>query len=122
VCFLSYPLDAIPALPGYVRLALEGPLLTSADAEAGLLLLDATWRLVAPIEAGFRHVPPRTLPPALTAYPRDSKLFQDPAGGLASIEALYLAHRILGRSLDLLAGYPYADFFVARNGWSVRKG
>ena len=42
--FMSYPVAQPPPLHGYIRLAAEGPELSSADAEYGLLLLDASWR------------------------------------------------------------------------------
>jgi ribosome biogenesis protein Tsr3 len=59
---------------------------------------------------------PRRLPPLVTAYPRKSKLFEDPERGLASIEALYAALVLLGNLRpDLLADYRWAKEFVERN-------
>ena len=57
---------------------------------------------------------PRALPKSLqTAYPRKSKLNNDPGAGLASIEALYAALRILGRRDDsLLSDYHWREEFL----------
>ena len=58
----------------------------------------------------------RRLPPLESAYPRKSKVFQEPAQGLASVEALYAAVRILeGPRGDLLDGYHWAHDFLAAN-------
>jgi pre-rRNA-processing protein TSR3 len=117
VVFLSFPARQRPALGGYVRLAAEGPLLSAADAAAGVLLLDGSWRWAAAMERDFADVPPRSLAGWRTAYPRVSKLGTDPDNGLASVEALFLAHHLLGRPTDgLLAHYRWADEFLAANG------
>ena len=64
----------------------------------------------------FAHVPARFLRGYRTAYPRASKLGTDPDNGLASIEALYLAYRILGRPTDgLLDHYHWASDFLTLN-------
>jgi pre-rRNA-processing protein TSR3 len=108
--FPNMPYD----LAGYVRLGLGGPLLSETDTESGLLVLDGTWRHVGPMERAFASIPVRTLPPIATAYPRTSKLTADPDGGLATIEAIYAAYRILGRDTHgLLDQYHWADEFVA---------
>ena len=58
----------------------------------------------------------RSLPPLLTAYPRKSQVFEDPERGLASIEALYAAVRILyGPRPELLEGYRWGDEFLRMN-------
>jgi pre-rRNA-processing protein TSR3 len=102
---------------GYVRLSVDGPPLTAADAEQGILLIDGSWRHAARMHAHFAAVPPRSLPGYRTAYPRVSKVFEDPPEGLASVEALYLAYRILGRPIDgLLGGYRWRDRFLDLNG------
>jgi pre-rRNA-processing protein TSR3 len=103
-------------LGGYVRLGLGGPELSRADAACGLLVLDGTWRWVRPMESAFADVPVRSLPALQTAYPRSSKLFSDPTAGLATIEALYAALRILGRDVNgLLRHYAWGDEFLRRN-------
>jgi pre-rRNA-processing protein TSR3 len=115
--FLSYPLKDRPPLDNYVRLAAEGPLLSEADAGCGILLLDGSWRRAGAMTRAFHDVPPRSLHGFRTAYPRVSKLGTDPENGLASVEALFLAHHLLGRpTAELLAHYRWADEFLALNG------
>jgi pre-rRNA-processing protein TSR3 len=101
---------------GYVRLSVDGPPLTPADAERGILLIDGSWRHAARMHAHFAAVPPRSLPGYRTAYPRVSKVFEDPPEGLASVEALYVAYRMLGRPTEgLLDGYRWRDRFLELN-------
>ncbi len=117
--FVRFPDPCPVPLEGYVRLGLGGPELSPEDADHGLLILDGTWKLAARMEPFYKDLPVRSLPPVKTAYPRVSQLYQDPAGGLATIEAVYLAHQIMGRSLDgLLDEYYWKDEFLAVNGWS----
>jgi pre-rRNA-processing protein TSR3 len=109
---------SVVPLKGYVRLAADGPELSVADRDQGILLLDASWRWADAMVAEFAHVPPRSLHGVATAYPRVSKLGTDPDNGLASIEALYAAYHRLGRPTDgLLASYRWADEFLKRNGY-----
>jgi pre-rRNA-processing protein TSR3 len=116
--FLNYPVADRPALEGYVRLAADGPPLSAADAAAGLLLLDGSWRWAASMTRDFAEVPPRSLSGYRTAYPRASKLGTDPDNGLASVEALYVAYRLLGRpTVGLLDHYRWAAEFLRLNGW-----
>lgn len=110
-------------LQNYIRLAVDGPPLGESDATCGILLLDGTWRHAERMETHFRHVPPRSLAGFHTAYPRVSKLFRDPSGGLASAEALYIAYRLTRRPSDgLLDAYHWRDRFLELNGWSERRG
>jgi pre-rRNA-processing protein TSR3 len=115
--FLFYKHPRRPdALAGYVRLGINGPPLSVADASSGLLLLDGTWRWAERMEANVAEVPVRSLPRFVTAYPRTSRVFDDPDGGLATVEALYAALTILQRdTTGLLAHYPFAADFLARN-------
>src|SRR5258708_11038693 len=116
--FLGYPVANRPPLAGYVRLAAEGPVLGEADAGAGLLLLDGSWRWAGSMTRDFLDVPPRSLRGYRTAYPRTSKLGTDPDNGLASVEALFVAYRLLGRPTErLLDHYRWAAEFLAANGW-----
>ncbi len=118
--FLNYPVAKRPVLDGYVRLAADGPELTVADAGAGLLLLDGSWRWAASMARDFADVPPRSLHGWHTAYPRTSKLGTDPGNGLASVEALVIAYHILGRPLDgLLDHYRWAASFASLNGLTI---
>jgi pre-rRNA-processing protein TSR3 len=119
--FFTWPLGQCPPLEGYVRLAAEGPELSEADAERGILLLDGSWRWAEKMTRDFLDVPPRSLHGYRTAYPRVSKLGTDPSNGLASVEALYLAHHILGRPVEgLLDHYRWAAEFLALNGLGER--
>jgi pre-rRNA-processing protein TSR3 len=116
VLFLSYPVRQPPPLENYVRLAIDGPELSAADASHGILLLDGSWRWSNPMNRDFAHVQPRSLSRIITAYPRKSKLGQDPEEGLASIEALYAAYQILGRPTQgLLDQYRWAEEFLQLN-------
>ncbi|HUQ70918.1 MAG TPA: DUF367 domain-containing protein [Planctomycetaceae bacterium] len=103
-------------LSNYVRLGLDGPMLSAADATSGLLVLDGTWRWVEGMTRYVAEAPVRSLPPLQTAYPRTSKTFDDPVQGLATIEAVYAALAILGRDVSgLLDGYPWGAEFLALN-------
>ena len=95
----------------------DGEELSREDRGADLLLIDCAWRhlpaLLASVDGPLTR---RRLPPLETAYPRKSKVFEDPAAGLASVEALYAAVCLLeGPRPDLLAGYRWADDFLAAN-------
>lgn len=114
--FWKFPKQGSEPLSGYVRLGLGGPLLTAADRASGLLLLDGTWRLAAKMEADFTHLPVRSLGPWQTAYPRVSKLTDDPTGGLATVEALFAALIQMGKSVDgLLDHYHWKQAFLELN-------
>lgn len=114
--FLTYPQDEDPIPENYVRLGIGGPMLSADDADSGLLVLDATWRLVEKIEKRYPDVPVRSIPTYQTAYPRVSKVHDDPSAGLATIEAVYAAYRHLGWSTDgLLDHYQWSDDFLAKN-------
>lgn len=102
---------------GHTLLDVDGEPLSAADAGRPLLLLDSTWRWLPQLMSCVVGAPVRrSLPHAVrTAYPRASKLWADPERGLASIEALYLARRILGDDdPTLLAGYHWKDEFLQR--------
>ena len=103
-------------LTGYVRLGMGGPVLDERDADRGLLVLDGTWRHVEPMQRAHVAISIRSLPPLQTAYPRTSKVRSDPDGGLATIEAVYAAYRLLGRNTSgLLDHYHWAQEFVEQN-------
>src|SRR5581483_7160041 len=115
--FHGYPVKEPLPLEGYVRLAAEGPPLSAADHDRGLLLLDGSWRWAGAMTAAFADVPPRSLHGYRTAYPRSSKLGTDPDNGLATVEALVVAYHILGRPLDgLLDHYHWSATFLTLNG------
>jgi pre-rRNA-processing protein TSR3 len=101
---------------GFLLLAVDAPPLSTADAGRPLLLLDSTWRWLPQLMACVTGAPIRRSIPGnvQTAYPRVSKVFDDPTAGLASIEALYLARKLLGDDdPSLLDGYHWKDAFLA---------
>lgn len=118
--FLTYPLKEKPDLTGYVLLSAEGPPLSAADAASGLVLLDGSWRWARQMLRDFEHLPTRALSGYRTAYPRVSKQGTDPDNGLATVEALYIAHHILGRATDgLLDHFRWKEEFLTANGFSL---
>jgi pre-rRNA-processing protein TSR3 len=116
--FWTFPEQGPEPLDHYFRLGIGGEPLSAADTARGLLVLDGTWRLADRMEKFFRQVPLRSLPSIKTAYPRASYTYPDPSAGLATIEAIYAAYRILGRPCDgLLDGYHWSREFFERNGF-----
>lgn len=114
--FLSYPLKERPCLENYVRLAPDGPELSAADADRGLLFLDGSWRWAARMTRDFLDIPPRSLHGFCTTYPRLSRRGTDPRHGLATVEALFLAYHLLGRpTAGLLDHYHWAEEFLRLN-------
>ncbi len=114
--FYSYPLiKPLPALNQYFVLTLEAPFLSEEEASLGLLLIDGTWRYA---EKMIKILPDsllkRSLRPSVqTAYPRRQEDCIDPSRGLASVEALYLAYRTLGRdTTGLLDSYYWKESFL----------
>jgi pre-rRNA-processing protein TSR3 len=121
--FFTYPKEELPDLSKHVLLTLDAPVLTEADGEYGIFLIDATW---AHAETIFKQLPPvrlmRSLPSGFeTAYPRRQEDCSDPKRGLASIEALYIAYQILGRGGDgLLDRYYWKEDFLKKNSRLLR--
>jgi len=113
----SWRFDRRYAVGRRILLHPDGELLSSSDAGRGVLLLDCAWRRLPQMLASLDGEPlPRRLPRLVTAYPRRSKLFEDPSGGLSSVEALYAALAILGeRPVQLLAHYRWREQFLAAN-------
>ncbi len=123
--FFTYPdcLTGKQQLPDFDKcllLDLEGQEFSPADHDRPLILLDGTWRLAQKMA---RLIPPlqkaekRRIPQGYrTAYPRCQHDCIDPTAGLASIEALYIAFYLLGRSTEgLLDGYYWKDLFLKLN-------
>lgn len=107
----SFTFDAT----GYTLLAVDAPPLSPEDAGRPLLLLDSTWRLLPQLMACLTGTPvPRSIPGDIrTAYPRISKIAEDPLAGLASVEALYLAKRLIGEDdPSLLDAYHWREAFL----------
>ncbi|MFY9252373.1 MAG: DUF367 domain-containing protein [Fuerstiella sp.] len=117
--FFTFPEEVTMPTDNYVRLGMGGPVLSADDADKGLFVLDGTWRLAEKMERRYSEMPVRTLPPIVTAYPRVSKLNYDPTGGLATIEAVYGALKIMNRPVgDLLDSYHWKQQFLELNGWT----
>lgn len=118
--FFSYPDPILPELNGYFLLSMEGKPVSREDAACGLFILDGTWRyaermfLNVPI---LKTLPTRSLPPDLrTAYPRRQEDCEEPDRGLASIEAIYAAYRLMGRdTTELLDYYHWKQEFLEKN-------
>ena len=102
---------------GRVLLHPDGEELGPADRGRDLLLIDCAWRRVPSL---LRTVDgallPRRLQGFTSVYPRKSKTHSDPARGLASIEALFMATLLLGEPRpELLAKYRWRAAFLAAN-------
>ncbi len=113
--FYTYPTDKLCDFSSYLLLKVGAPPLTPADRDRGLFLIDGTWRLVQVMEKQLPwKLEARSLPPHYkTAYPRRQPDCPDPESGLASVEALYIAHQILGRvSEGLLEHYYWGKQFL----------
>lgn len=116
--FFTHPEPVTVPVDGYVRLGMGGDVLSEADSHFGLFVLDATWKLAEKMEPAYQDIPVRTLPAITTAYPRVSKIYPDPLGGLATVEAVYAALKIMGRPVDgILDEYHWAEEFLRVNGW-----
>lgn len=119
--FFRYPFTELPPLKGYLMLVMEGaPELSEKDHDAGLLLLDSTWRyLPRMVDAVEKQelVEKRVLPGGfLTAYPRRQDDCVDPTRGLSTVEALYLAYRLMGRSTEgIFDHYHWGKKFLEIN-------
>lgn len=119
--FFTYPLKSDPPdLQGYLMLSMDGPELCPEDADKGLLILDGTWRYATQMEKFVNQhytIERRTLPSGwTTAYPRRQEDCPDPGRGLASIEAIFAAYRVLGRSTEgLLDDYYWKEKFLFMN-------
>lgn len=118
--FFTYPIQNLPDVTGYILLDVEAPPLSEADRECGLLVLDGTWRYAARMLKQVLDQGPlerRSLPAHhRTAYPRRQDDCSDPERGLASVEAIYLAYREMGRPVEgLLDHYYWAQAFLDSN-------
>ena len=118
--FLRYPPPGPVSpgdFPGALLLAPGAPALSAMDAGRPLLLLDASWRHARGMARAYPGIETRSIPPGWrTAYPRHSKVSEDPAEGLATVEALYAALAVTGHRDDsLLAHYRWAKEFLQLN-------
>lgn len=118
--FYTYPNAVLPNLDGYILLTLEAPPLNKRDFNRGLFIVDATWRHAANMIKAVDKIEgmiPRSIPDEYrTAYPRRQNDCPDPTRGLASIEAIFIAYRLLGRDVSgLLENYYWEDDFLKLN-------
>ena len=116
-------LNFFEATPGFqvdgtnmILLEVGAPVLSATDAGRRLLLLDGNWKHVEFLRSRVVGTPiARSLPTIETAYPRRNRDGLDPQVGLASVEALYLALKILGQDdVSLLAEYHWREEFLRR--------
>ncbi len=118
LAFYTYPIDKLPDLTGYIVLKVGAPPLSKEDIGKGILLIDGTWvlaqRMARQLPLGLIE---RSLPPGYrTAYPRRQTGCPSEGEGLSSIEALYLAHKLLNLSTEgLLDRYHWKEKFLAAN-------
>lgn len=100
---------------GHVLLEVGAPPLGPEDTALPLLLLDGNWKHLPWLRARVTGSPiARSLPAVPTAYPRRNAEGRDPAEGLASVEALYLALRLRGNDdRTLLEHFRWKDPFLA---------
>lgn len=119
--FYTYPHHQLPLLHNYILLTIEAPPLTKEDATHGLFILDSTWRYAEKMMKFVEGKPHtfirRSIPDYFrTAYPRKQTDCPDPERGLASIEAIYIAYKMLGRDPQgLLDGYYWKALFLDIN-------
>lgn len=119
--FYTYPTDPLPDCSNFLLLKVGAPPLTLEDRNRGLFLIDGTWRLAQIMDKQLPwKLETRSLPSGFrTAYPRRQTDCPDPNAGLSSIEALYVAHLFLGRSVEnLLDAYYWKNHFLQINGFS----
>lgn len=117
VRFVAYRPDRRLDAGGRVLLDPDGAPFTEADRGRPLFLVDCAWRRVPTLlRTVDGELERRRLPDLVTAYPRVSRFFADPVRGLASVEALYAAARLVGMSTaGLLDAYRWRDDFLATN-------
>lgn len=115
--FFTYPTQQLPNLSHYFLLEVGAPILTQEDTNLGIFIIDATWKLAAVMKRQCPSIQTRSLPSHFqTAYPRKQTSCSDPEKGLASVEALFLAHLILNRSTEgLLDHYHWKNAFLEKN-------
>lgn len=124
--FYTYPKDSLPLLKNYFLLSLDGPLLSETDQHFGIFIIDGTWNYAQRMQRQLpqpRLFEKRSLPLHYqTAYPRRQEDCPDPTRGLASIEALFLAYHLLGRSTEgLLNHYYWKEEFLKKNELAIFK-
>ena len=118
--FYTYPKEPLPInIENPIVLDISAKtILSSADHVKGLILIDATWRyadkMMNTLPSSYER---RSLPKGWqTAYPRKQTQCPNPKEGLASIEALYIALKIMKRDVSqLLNDYYWKKKFLMNN-------
>lgn len=108
----------------FIFLHVDGEPLSEKDKDYPILLVDASWKRAMKIAKypALQNLRMRSLSGISTSYPRVSKIYPMPHGGLASIEAFYLTRLIQGRaSMDLLAHYHWKEKFLEDNKEYIEK-
>ncbi len=118
--FYTYPKDSLPVLENTILLTLDAPVITKEDSSYNLFLIDGTWKYsnVMYNQLSKPHLfEKRSLPKELrTAYPRKQDDCLDPERGLASVEALFAAYFLLGKSTEgILDLYHWKEAFLEKN-------
>jgi len=118
--FFTYPQTSSFLEKGVVLLTPGAPELSVADAPYALLILDGTWRYAEKMMQNITFSPEiihRSLPAHIrTAYPRKQTGCSHPDEGLASIEAIFAAHLVLGRKTEgILDQYYWKEEFLQKN-------
>ena len=118
--FYTYPKTLPENLDNYILLTIDAEELSEKDKNLGLFLIDGTWNLATKMEkflSNYSNLKKRSLPKNLkTAYPRIQTGCLDPERGLASIEALYAAYKILKRpTVGLMDSYYFKEKFYELN-------
>jgi pre-rRNA-processing protein TSR3 len=114
--------EKLPKFNAPILLHHEGKCLTElrqSVAQSGIAAVDCVWRrldiLLERIEGPlpvFGRIPEGFE----TAYPRKSAYFEDPPGGLATIEAIFVAAALLGNwDSSLLSRYYFGRKFIEMN-------
>lgn len=122
--FFRYPDPVAMPLDNYLLLSTEGKILGEEDRTKGLFLIDGTWRFASLMEKQLpADMPRRSLPfDFTTAYPRRQTACRSPERGLASIEALFIAHFMLNRKTEgLLNNYCCKELFLQKNYHAFEK-
>lgn len=128
---LAYRTDFLILRPGRGEIIapLTGDLLLHPDGElfnemsdAGitrLSVIDSNWKWLPHLLGRVERPLPKLarIPPGFeTAYPRKSKIYSDPDGGLATIEAIFIAAAFLGHwDETLFDKYHFGPAFLEMN-------
>ena len=113
----------IPGLKADILLHPDGVSLAElvgADSQVeSLATIDCIWRRLRPIMGWLEKPLPKLvkIPDGfVTAYPRLSRLGNDPSGGLATIEAVFIAAAFVGKwDISLLSEYFFGEEFIQLN-------